>query len=650
VQDNNTAASGATTAYARLLDTLRDAGKTVKANGSHADAQCPAHDDQHPSLGISNVPGYGVLIRCRAGCENSDIVSALGLTMADLFDSRKGGRYKYSDGRIVKRTPGKKFTQSGFTQGTALYHVERITDADIVYVVEGEKDVLAVESIGGVAVSPAMGAGTKAQRWDWTPLSGRHVIVVADKDSAGAPHADDVAAQLRNVAESVVIAESAEGNDVSDHIAAGYKLADLHVISLLDKLGVTSEWLEAQEFPVLEQIVPGLIVEGVTVLAGPPKVGKSFLVGNLAIAVVSGGKALGFIDVTKRPVLVLALEDGHRRLQARYRDINDGPIPPGITFITKATPAECVSVITEYLQRYGKQKPLIILDTLGKVKQQKRSGQESYTVDYELGGRFKALADSCPGSAILIIHHTRKADAADFVDLVSGTQGIAGSVDCVVTVARKRGEHEGTLSVTERDVMENEYALLVKDGYLWGLDSTSLAGSAIRADERRDEAAEAARLRKQHGKTAIDVVALISERGHMTPTEVGFKFHMTPKAASNLLNRLFDAGFIVKAARGEYRSKRYNASMCGESEESGDSGVAGDSDADPENSVSPANSPHSSESSHSLHSSHSSDDDVVVDIESRRNTCACGAALTNPTSIKRGVCAECWIDHPRSES
>jgi hypothetical protein len=191
--------------------------------------------------------------------------------------------------------------------------------------------------------------------------------------------------------------------------------------------------------------------------------------------------------------------------------------------------------------------------------------------------------------------------------------------------------------------MENEYALLVKDGHLWQLDGTSLAAAAIRADEKHDEAAEAARLRKL-GETSADVVAFINERGHVQPTEVGVKFHMTPKIASNLLNRLFDGGFIVKATRGEYRSKRYNLSMSGESDESGESGVTDDSEAESENSVSPGNSPHSSESSLSLHTSHSSDDDddVVVDIEQRRHTCTCGAPLTQPTSIERGVCAECW--------
>ncbi|MGH3633929.1 MAG: AAA family ATPase, partial [Mycobacterium sp.] len=413
--------------------------------------------------------------------------------MADLFDSTGGVRYEYPKGRVVHRTPDKKFRQSGDTKDRSLYGSDEMGDHQTVYVVEGEQDVETVHSVGDAAVSPAMGAGTNPNKFDWNCLAGKDVVVVADRDDKGRRHAKDVAAHLVNIAKSVTVAEPLEGKDISDHITAGHKLEDLVTESLLDTLGVTSEWLETQTFPELEQIVPGLIVEGVTVLAGPPKVGKSFLVGNIAIAVVSGGKALGHIAVTGRPVLVLALEDGHRRLQSRYRQINDGPIPPGITFITKATPAECLSVIAEYLQRYGDRKPLIILDTLGRVKRHKQAGEESYTVDYELGAKFKTLAETCPGAAIVIIHHTRKADAADFVDLVSGTQGIAGSVDCIVTVNRKRRETEATLSVTGRDVMENEYALQVINGYLWTLDGETLTAASDRLDARREEAERARR-------------------------------------------------------------------------------------------------------------------------------------------------------------
>ncbi len=217
-------------------------------------------------------------------------------------------------------------------------------------------------------------------------------------------------------------------------------------------------------------------------------------------------------------------------------------------------------MIAEYLQRYGHLKPAIILDTLGKVKPQKRSGQESYLVDYEVGGKFKARTDSYPGSAIVIIHHTRKADAADFVDLVSGTQGIAGSVDCIITVSRKRGEADATLSITGRDVMENEYALTVKDGIRWQLDGDSLTAASQRLDVRREEAEKAKRATKL-GPDMRKVLALVNERGSITSEQITFKCKLTPNRVGQITTRLVEGDFIVRTARGEYHSHAYEAAQ-----------------------------------------------------------------------------------------
>lgn len=412
-------------AFDRLIDALQSTGKVLRINGVQGMAQCPSHDDTQPSLSLRAIDGM-VLTYCFAGCGADDIVAALGLTMADLYDNPRGISYSYPDGRIVDRTPSKRFKQRGNRKGKALYKSDQISDADTtVYVVEGEKDVNAIESVGGVAVSPPMGANAPPDRWDWSALSGKQVVIIADDDEPGYRHARQVSELLTGTAEWQVV-KAAVGKDVSDRLAAGHSLDDLVSISLLDRLGVTSDWLNEQTFADLEYVVPGLISEGLGLLVAPPKKGKSFLVGNLAVAVAAGGKALGCIPVKARPVLVLALEDGHRRLQDRYTRINDGqPIPSGITFITKATPEECVAVIAEHLDRYRELKPLVIIDTLGKIKRAKRSGEESYQVDYAVGTQFKSLADSVPGSTVLIIHHTRKAEASDFVDLVSGTQGLA---------------------------------------------------------------------------------------------------------------------------------------------------------------------------------------------------------------------------------
>jgi RecA-family ATPase len=87
-------------------------------------------------------------------------------------------------------------------------------------------------------------------------------------------------------------------------------------------------WLDAQEFPPLAYAVPEVIPEGSVLLVGPPKIGKSWLVLSIALAAAAGGRALG-IDIPKRPVLYLALEDGDRRLQDRCRRLLAGDsIPP----------------------------------------------------------------------------------------------------------------------------------------------------------------------------------------------------------------------------------------------------------------------------------------------------------------------------------
>lgn len=83
------------TAYDRLLDALESAGKTVRRNVTHADAQCPAHEDREPSMTLTGAPGK-VLVHCHVGCDNRNIVSVLGLTMADLYDNPRGGSSTYT--------------------------------------------------------------------------------------------------------------------------------------------------------------------------------------------------------------------------------------------------------------------------------------------------------------------------------------------------------------------------------------------------------------------------------------------------------------------------------------------------------------------------------------------------------------------------
>lgn len=224
------------TAYDSLLARLTENGKLVRHRGDdQASAQCPAHDDTNPSLSISRRPGKAVLY-CHAGCDNRSVLDALGLTMRDLFDNRVGETYKYRDGRIVHRRyddAGKKtFPQAGNKDGNALFRVEHLDGlpaGQTVFVTEGEKCANALADLGMLAVSPAMGAG-KAHRFDWSPLAGHHVVIVQDKDGPGRKHAQTVLELVAPIAAGAVIVEAKEGNDASDHIAAGHGVDEFQPI------------------------------------------------------------------------------------------------------------------------------------------------------------------------------------------------------------------------------------------------------------------------------------------------------------------------------------------------------------------------------------------------------------------------------------
>lgn len=306
-------------------------------------------------------------------------------------------------------------------------------------------------------------------------------------------------------------------------------------------------WLDAQEFPPLEYAVPGIITEGFGLLVSPPKAGKSWLVCGVGLACAVGGTALGRINVPKRPVLYLALEDGQRRLQSRSRRIMCGqPIPAGINFITKAKPREVIPMIAEFLDRHPDEKPIIFMDTLGKARPPRPPGTDLYAWDYAIGTQLKDTIDTVPGAALVVVHHTRKAETGDFVDSVSGSQGVAGSADFVLVLSRKRHSDNATLAVTGRDIPEAEYALTVTDG-VWQLDGTDLKTAS--------EAAEQRRLSGTRSDRSVEICTFVhASPTPVSPSEVSEKLGIDNDTAGRYLRRLATEGFVDRAGRGLYKS------------------------------------------------------------------------------------------------
>jgi hypothetical protein len=304
-------------------------------------------------------------------------------------------------------------------------------------------------------------------------------------------------------------------------------------------------WLDSQDFPPLRYAVDGLIPEGMTLLVGPPKAGKSWLILDLLLAVAAGGRALGSLKIAEpRRVLYLALEDGDRRMQGRCRALlSQDHIPPLFGYQTRIMPGAVLETLDAWMRRHP-DTSLIVVDTLGKVMPPSLAGESSYQRDYRVGSALKERADATPGLALVVLHHDRKASADDFVDSVSATHGLAGSADTIAVLCRKRQQADGSLKITGRDVAENEYALSLRDGMAWQLAGPDLAAAAAIARQREESASL--------GDTSAEILAFVNQHpGGVRAAEVAEKFGGN---TYQYLKRLTESGRIDKAGRGKYVS------------------------------------------------------------------------------------------------
>ncbi len=319
-------------------------------------------------------------------------------------------------------------------------------------------------------------------------------------------------------------------------------------------------WLDRQIFAPLEYVVPGVIPEGASLLSAPPKVGKSWLVLDMGLQVASGGEFLGQ-SVDQRPVLYLALEDGHRRIQERARTLLRGrPIPSAFHYMLVVDSQVALATVLEFLDRHPDDRPLVIVDTLGRIKPQKKGGDESYLADYHFAANLKAAIDTRPGAALVCVHHTRKAQADDFVEAGSGTLGLAGAFDTVLVIKRKRHEQTGTLFVTGRDVEEGRYALRVDDGH-WSIDGPTLIDAAGAAEDQ----ASADRAGRYSGRTQ-QVLKIVQDRAAAgqgtTPQDIAQQTGLEVHRFKMTLKRLCDSGDIERLASGVYTVTRSASVTC----------------------------------------------------------------------------------------
>jgi hypothetical protein len=140
--------------------------------------------------------------------------------------------------------------------------------------------------------------------------------------------------------------------------------------------------------------------------------------------------------------------------------------------------------------------------------------------------------------------------ADDWLDTISGTQGIAGSADYVLALTRKRNSDEGKLAVTGRDICEGEFAIATDAG-VWTLDGMDLGDAAATVRTRAERDREA-----RLGSRSLDATRFVGSRPCTAPAELAAHLGVDPRAAGVVLSRLADSGHIAKPGRGTYAPLR----------------------------------------------------------------------------------------------
>lgn len=252
-----------------------------------------------------------------------------------------------------------------------------------------------------------------------------------------------------------------------------------------------------REFAPVQWAVQGILPEGISILSGDPKIGKSWLLYQACVA-VAGGKPLwaGRDPEHAGDALMLALEDNDRRLQRRLQTLlprfttitGRKLMQPDVSRLHYATEwpraEDGVAKLREWLVAHPGAR-LVVVDTVSAFRAKDVARNKSaYAADYEVGEAFKPLAREFK-CAIVLVMHNRKQHSADALQLVSGTQGITGGVDNVLVLRRERGQLDAGLYVDGRDIEEPQEIAMRFDGGYWSSNGESV-DEARMSKERRD--------------------------------------------------------------------------------------------------------------------------------------------------------------------
>lgn len=317
---------------------------------------------------------------------------------------------------------------------------------------------------------------------------------------------------------------------------------------------VTMSELYETVFDINLPVVDGILYPGTYLFAGPAKVGKSFLMAQIAYHISTGTPLWGF-DVRQGTVLYLALEDDYGRLQRRLFRMFGTESTPSLHLATKAKVLG--DGLDEQIRGFIREHPdtrLVIIDVLQRVRDV--GGKDySYASDYEIVAKLKTIADSL-GIVLLLVHHTRKQQAEDIFDMISGTNGLLGAADGAFIMSKdNRTGNNATIDVVGRD--QPDQRLYLKR------DTSSLVWELERQENQ---------LWIEPPDPLLEAVARLlsadcpSWEGSPTELAVALSLDMKPNAVSLRLNihasrLLKEYGILFKSSRC-HDGRRISLTLC----------------------------------------------------------------------------------------
>ena len=299
---------------------------------------------------------------------------------------------------------------------------------------------------------------------------------------------------------------------------------------------VSAEGIQAMTIKPINWIVKGLIPEGLGILAGRPKIGKSWLALDISLAVSLGGLALGKFQANQFSIFYIPYEDNYRRLQDRINNIlateSLSKAPSNLFY-----PQDCnfpkmnqegIDLLERILNKDENIK-LVVIDTLGRaIERPNKRNNNIFQDEYDFSAKLQRIAIA-RNISILLVHHTSKAKYEDVFDQVLGTTGLTASPDLLMMLYKDSSKYK--LSITGRDIVSNDYEMKF-DKCIWFVCEES---EKKLTPER---------------KMIVEFLKDIDEP--QSTSSIAAALGKNEKSISNLLNKLAEDGILFNSEYGKY--------------------------------------------------------------------------------------------------